>query len=302
MRCCTSGDDYVYVILPYFNFCGYTKRRQLFIDFIQRMKMSCHVRIVIVEATSAKPLPTFSCIYNHIKVKAKHPIWVKESLINIGIDSLPDSWKYVAWIDADITFQNKTWAEETIEELQTYDVVQLFQDVAYLGPRDEVIKMDKSFGYMHRESNHSLHKTDKYGFWHPGFAWACTRRAWKTMGKLLDWAPLGSADRHMATAFVGKVDVSAPRTIHENYKALLLDFEKSAKTLRLSYIPGRIVHHWHGSLENRKYRERWNILVHHAFDPLKDVEYCNGVLQLTQKGQRMEADMGNYFLERKEDE
>jgi hypothetical protein len=295
---CLFPKKELYVIVPYFNFCGFDNRYRLFIEFIQRLK---GVHIVIVEATSPKPLPKLG-VFKHIRVESPKCLWIKESLINIGIKSLPPKWKYVAWIDADLTFVNKNWHLDTVKALETNDIVQLFDEAIYLGPHGDRTKTERGFGYMHATSGKPLHKTDKYGFWHPGFAWACTESAWMTMGGLLDWAPLGSADRHMALSLVNKVDWSYPGNIHENYKIILSVFQMRCRNLKLSYVPGNILHHWHGSLENRKYRERWDILTKHKFDPMRDVEYRNGVLHLTDEGSRMQKDLDRYFIERREDQ
>ena len=44
-------DDYLYIILPYFNFTNSKKRYQLFIEFINRLKHIKNIRIIISEAT-----------------------------------------------------------------------------------------------------------------------------------------------------------------------------------------------------------------------------------------------------------
>jgi hypothetical protein len=290
----------MYVILPYFNFCGFNKRKQLFLEFIERMK-KYPVRIVIVSTGGLSEL----ClpVFKHIEVGYKDQVWVKENLINIAIRRLPSNWKYVAWIDADITFLNENWVEDTIEQLKTCDVVQMFQTAVNLGPDEEAMKIDKSFGYMHAKSGNEYSRTDKYGFWHPGYAWACTKKAYQKMGGLLDWAILGSGDRHMALALIGKVEWSAPGNIEFNYLQLLQKFQKACKGLKLSYTPGTILHHWHGSLENRKYKERWDILTSNKYDPVRDLDYTNkGLIYLNFRGERLKDDIFRYFQERKEDE
>ncbi|NBX51947.1 hypothetical protein EBT25_18915, partial [bacterium] len=299
MKCCwTDQEPPLYVILPYFNFCGFRTRKRLFEDFVNRYKDTPGVRFVVVEASPLPKLP----VWKQIKVQTKHVLWLKENLINIGAAHLPPDWKYIAWIDADILFLNADWVDDTKEALEFFDVVQLFQSAVNLGPRGETIKVDKSFGYMHSQSGTPYVLSDKYGFWHPGYAWACTRKAWNTMGGLVDWAILGSADRHMALAWIGKSELSRPGTIHENYKKLLADFEEECKGFRVGNINGTILHEWHGSLANRKYKERWNILTQNNFDPVTDLGLSKGgVIQLTKMGVRMETEMKKYFQERFED-
>jgi hypothetical protein len=41
----------------------------------------------------------------HIRLVAPSIIWLKENLINIAIQSLPQNIEYVAWLDADIEFE-----------------------------------------------------------------------------------------------------------------------------------------------------------------------------------------------------
>ena len=106
----------------------------------------------------------------------------------------------------------------------------------------------------------------------------------------------------MAMAMAGIVDMSYPRGIHATYKKLLDEFECRCEHLKLGYVHGTIVHKWHGSLENRKYKERWQIIVGHMYNPSKDIEFTEeGVIKFTPFGNRMEKDIMKYFLERKED-
>jgi hypothetical protein len=299
-QCFKPDSEPLYVILPYFNFCGFKNRRRLFEEFTSRIKQN-GIRVVVVEAIGPCHLAELD-VWKHVKVATNGHLWIKENLINIGERYLPPDWKYLSWIDADIHFLNENWVQETKEALEFFDVLQLFQSAVNMGPRGEVIKVDKSFGYMHSRSGTSYTVTDKYGFWHPGYAWACTRRAWDKMGGLIDWAILGSADRHMALAWIGKSELSRPGNINENYKKLISDFEAECKGFKLGNIDGTILHEWHGSLENRKYRERWSILSTHNFDPLIDIGLTNeGVLKLTNSGQKLKKDLTDYFYGRKED-
>lgn len=301
MACFGPQQDALYVILPYFNYCGFRTRRQLFIDFVERYKNHNRIKILISESIGPAPLPRLG-VFKHLKIRSHSPLWIKENLINLAIKDLPEDWKYMAWIDADIVFMNADWVKEVIDELQVADFVHLWQTAVNLGQFGEAIKIDKSFGYMHAKSGTAYNPTDKYGFWHPGYAWAARRSAIDHLGGLIDWAILGSADRHMALALIGKVLSSAPGTIHNSYKAMLLVFQEACKDLKLSYIPGTIMHLYHGRLEDRKYKERWEILTKNQFDPATDVVFSpQGVLALTKKGERLSQKLSDYFVDRKED-
>ena len=302
MECCgLRKDSPLYVILPYFNYCGFKSRRRLFIQCVERLRNTPGVRVVVSEALGPARLPKLDVV--HFIFPVHDQVWLKENLINIVVPKLPADWLYLAWIDADLTFMNKNWVQDTINRLREDDVVQLFQTVVNMGPNGEALKIDKGFGYMYRASGTKYSKTDKYGFWHPGYAWACKRWAWERMGGLIDWAILGSADRHMALAWIQRAADSCPGNINKNYKILLNIFEDRCKSFRIGFVPGTLLHHWHGSLANRKYRERWQILTKHDFDPAADLETDErGMTHLSQKGKRLEKDILEYFQERKEDE
>lgn len=295
--CILQDPDTLHVILPYFNYCGFDSRRTLFIQFIDRLQRVSGITLTVVEV--GEDLPRLK-VKNHIRLKQKNFVWIKENLINIGISSLPDNWRNVAWIDADISFVNSNWVKETKAELRRNDIVQMFQSAINLGPDGETIKVDKGFAYMYKTVPYVT--SDKYGHWHPGYAWAMTHRAWNKMGKLIEWAILGSADRHMAMAWIGKAHDSYPGGIHPSYKALIEKYQEDCKGVKISYVSGTILHHWHGSLENRRYKQRWTILVDNKFDPLRDVGIDDfGMLCLTNSGRRLELELIKYFQGRKED-
>jgi hypothetical protein len=304
-----EDDRNLYVILPYFNYCGYQSRKRLFLDFVDRIKGRANVRIVIAEAREASK-ETFDLprdldgVYLHVRIVTRHRIWIKECLVNVAARKLPKDWQYVAWIDADLTFLNPAWVQNTIQRLKSHDVVQMFHQCVNLGPEGEVFKIDTAFMYMRERSGKPYHKAAKYGFWHPGYAWACNRKAFDQMNGLVDWAILGSGDRHMALALIGLVEHSHPGNIHGEYARLLREFQDRCKGLQSTFVPGTIVHHFHGNLADRKYQERWSLLTRpgDAYDPSSDiVRNAHGVVQLTPKGARLQERFSDYFLGRNED-
>ena len=301
LRVQSLRDCPLYVILPYFNFVGFKRRRDLFIQFVERYAKTPGLRLVVSEALGPAPLPRLP-VHKHITFQTDSHVWIKENLINMAVKSLPKYWKYMAWIDADLEFLNTNWVEDTIKELQDADVVQMWHTAVNLGPHEEALKIDKSFAYMFVGSGTPWTQTDKYGFWHPGYAWACTRHAFTKMGGLPDWAILGSGDRHLAMSLAGLGQTSCPGTIHENYKMMLRLYERSLKNFKVSWVDGTIIHFWHGSFADRRYKERWDILIKNAFDPFEDIGYTDeGIVQLTEKGRRFEKFLDDYFTGRRED-
>lgn len=307
MGACASKERYLYVIIPHFNFCRYNNRKRLLLEFVERMKHVKGVRLVVSEGRllgDEYDLPNkIPGVYKHLRYTYDNIFWLKENLINLAVKELPDDWDCMSWIDADLTFVNENWVADTFKSFEKYDVVYLWETCVNLGEKgDAVDKPDKSFGYMHIESGKAYHPKAKYGFWHPGYAVGCTRKAYEKMSGLLDFAILGSGDRHMALALIGRVEWSAPGNIHEGYLIRLKAFQERCKGLKLGYVPGTIIHHWHGNKADRKYVERWDILTKGKYNPQTDIKRNHhGQIYLTQDGIRLQSPIKEYFQGRLED-
>jgi hypothetical protein len=304
------GLDKFWVIAVISNPQRYKSRYNLYEKFKASMEVA-GVNLLTVEiALGQRPFElTEENNPNHVQLRTNNELWHKEQMINIGISRLPQDWEYVAWIDADVEFCRQDWAAETVEQLQHYDVVQLFQSAIDLGPEGEVITVFNGFvhSWMNEPNiNNPLLARGKYGlYWHPGFAWAATRKAINDLGGLIDWAILGSADHHMAWAFIGKVADKLPKNIAPAYKRELETWQLRAThhiKQNIGYVPGTIYHHFHGKKKNRKYVERWDILLKHDFNPDKDLKRdWQGLWQFTEEGLRLRNDIRNYFRQRNED-
>lgn len=298
-------DDFLYVIGVISNPMRFNIRYKLFNEFCERMNTCPKVKLITVELQQGKR----DFITNaDIQLRSNSELWEKENLINIACRFLPKTWNYMAWIDTDIEFQNKNWVDETIEQLQLYSVIQLFQHCVDLGPKGETMNVHTSFSSLvvNREemNNYTKHKYYKNG--HTGYAWAITRKAFNDIGGLMDFCILGSADAHMALAFIGEVKKSLHPKLHPNYKKLCIVFEERCdKHIRqnIGYVKGTILHHWHGSKSSRQYSERWNILIDNNFDPIFDIKHAyNGVLILEDGKPKLRDDIRLYFNQRNEDE
>jgi len=244
---------------------------------------------------------------NHLQIRShKPPIWHKENMINIAVKKLlPNDWKAFAWIDADIEFENVTWAKDTLKILNgSKDIVQLFSHCVDMDENKLALNIFGSFGYQYCKKN--AYGTKNFNYWHPGFAWACTRRAYERMGGLFDKGILGSGDNMMAMSFINKAEKCFQTTNYaKGYEDALYEFQDRCQSLRLGYIPGVIRHYFHGAKSNRKYTERWKILEKHLFDPKVHIEYDQslyGLIVTTDScPSELLSDIFNYFNERDED-
>ena len=113
LRVQSPRDCPLYVVLPYFNFAGFKRRRDLFIQFVERYAKTPGIRLVVSEALGPAPLPRLP-VWAHMKFRTDSRVWIKENLINTAVKSLPSDWATMAWIDADLEFLNKNWVRDNI--------------------------------------------------------------------------------------------------------------------------------------------------------------------------------------------
>lgn len=342
-----------YVVAVVSNPIRYQRRWHLFREFLDHMK-DAGAKVLIVEQAFGRREPQINTDWKHMdddtttfvdvnqngiddrfeicppKLEHKHnpfhltvrtnaELWHKENLINIGIQHLTKirpKWKYVAWIDADIIFQRRDIILETAQQLQHYDIVQMFSHVVDMGPMYQPINSYNGFMYSWFQNdfqppigpgNGGYYSYEK-GFWHPGYAWAATRSAMERIS-LFDKAILGAGDHHMALCLIGKGAKSLPGNISKGYRNAVMAWQDIAQheiKKNIGYVPGLITHNWHGNKKNRKYVERWKIITDCNFDPTKDLIRDNqGMYRLNmsygERSIRLRDKIRQYFRQRNED-
>lgn len=225
-------------------------------------------------------------------------IWLKEALINLGVRSLPHEWKYVAWIDADILFQRRDFAIETIHALQHHRVVQPWSHAVDLGPDGAPVEnewgttLDRGFaaawvagdidepreGYgIGQKQSRWLIPSKEQKDWrqHYGFAWATRRDVWDGIGGMPDWLITGAADFFMAYAFAGQIPPTSDYTSPGCERRLRSFARKCDEHVRqdIGVVPGLIHHGWHGKKVRRNYMVRKDLIIESGYDPDVDLTY-----------------------------
>lgn len=244
----------------------------------------------------------------HLQLRAhdQQELWLKENSLNLLIERLPSDWKYVAWIDADVSFARPDWSQETMHLLQHYSFLQMFSQAQDYNVNYESSMIIPGFVYGRGLTSQQsiagkIKETYYYGMakiagekkWlyrHPGFCWAARREALDKVGGLIDWAILGAGDFLMAHALFGQIEEG--KTINAGYskayKELCYNWQDRAlKHIRMNvgYMPGLVHHYFHGRKEDRKYNSRWKLLVETKFDPLTDIKRdTSGLWQLHDDG------------------
>jgi hypothetical protein len=232
-----------------------------------------------------------------IAATSRNLLWQKEALLNWAISRLPDEFDQVAWIDADFLFLNPDWAAQTAALLQELPVVQLFEHVHDLDAGGRVTRVLPSVALQRREGN--------AGFGRPGGAWAARRELLARHG-LYEREVLGGGDCRWADACLGVFDghITTLATPALNAHAAAWTAGVWGDVLgRVGCVPGDLVHLRHGSVENRQYVSRAEILRDEAFDPVRDVRSAEtGLLQWASRKPTLHGRVAEYFLGRREDE
>lgn len=299
----------------------FSSRYKLFKQFQQHMADLGAKMIVVEQAFGTRPFEiTNRNNPRHVQVRTQHELWLKENMINLGVNYLtqldPD-WEYVAWIDGDVNFQRNDIIEETCHQLQHYDFVQMFSHAIDMGPDMNPLKIQNGFMWSYINNGcmppqgcgHGGYYGGQRGqFWHPGFAWAARRRVFEKIN-LFDKAILGAGDHHMALAMIGQAERSYPKGLTKEYREAVMNWQGVVEchcNRNVGYVPGTLTHYWHGTKANRKYSERWKILIDNKFNPTTDITRdSQGLYRLNDyqapRYIRLRDDIRAYFRQRQED-
>jgi len=302
----------LHVVVPIFNPMRFISRYTLFHEFVKRAEADGATVWVVELAYGARPFEvTEEDNPHHVQIRSDHELWHKEAMINIGFSKLPRDWEYAAWIDADVLFVNPSWVQETIHQLQHFCIVQMFHTAHDLDSNGFITNKFVGFpaSVMENDGHIPIKNYYYYGYgvkgkFHPGYAWAIRREAWNTIGGLIDINIVGGGDHQMAFGFYGSIEKAIPFQSSFAYKHVLNSWQNNALKLNknIGFIPGTLLHYWHGKKVDRGYFDRWQILAKNKFDPITDLKRdWQGLWMLNGDKPRLRDDLIKYFRTRQED-
>lgn len=289
-------EENLHVITVLSNPAQFKRRYELAIQFINRMNSEKNVILYVVELTYGNQhhKVTDSTNPRHLQLRCDIPLWHKENLINIGVRKLlPPDWKAMAWIDADIEFEDPHWAINTLKVLNgTRDIVQLFSILNDMRKKyEEGMSISRSRFSKLEISN----QEDGVN----GFAWACSRKAYDQLGGLYDYAIIGGAD-----SIISHLDTQIKNNKYsDNMFETITNYNNRSIGLKMGYIPGTIYHYFHGDRMTRMYDIRHNILKNNNYSPLEHLYYReDGLLIPTETcPQKLLELINSYFFSRNDD-
>ena len=180
-----------------------------------------------------------------VRGDSRHVLWQKERLLNLTISALPEDVDAVAWLDADLIWFNRNWAEEARQLLERYNAVQLFE---------YVVDTDREGRLGRRSPGHVYAKTHGLGYGRPGGAWAARREA--IAGGLYDRHAIGGGDSAMLLAWEGRKELPQSLQYGTAWQAHYRDWAVRNYDLvrsSLACVGGDAVHLYHGTRQNRQY-------------------------------------------------
>lgn len=298
------------IVTSYFNPCGFKVRAENFERYVASIR-EADIPLVIVEAffEGGERLPAS---HRTLQVPARDVMWHKERLLDVGTGWLPPECTKVAWVDADVLFENADWAVETSALLERAMVVQPFERAVRMSrghveprPDDDVFESFASM-FVHQPETLAHAKFELHG--HTGFAWAARRDVMAQHG-FYDACIAGSGDHLMAHAFAGDAESRCVARIVGTGGPHRQHFRRWSKKIhasvgaRLEFTPGRLLHLWHGTIANRRYAQRNKELYDLAFDPRTDLQISQtGCWEWASDKPELHAWARRYFEERREDE
>lgn len=318
--------SHFYVVTPITNSARYKRRYELYWRFAEMIESTGVKLITVEQAFGHRPfMVTEPGNPYHIQVRSHEELWLKENMINIGIQHIlrldPDA-REVAWIDADCfpMIPCIEWLEEIWHALQHYEFVQCWEWLLNLGPQNEPLtgKPESSFMATYRKYGFQVppkkQKRSDNGynyssFGHTGLAWAANVDAISKVGGLLDVCILGSGDWHMAHALVGMVrEWSGEFSQLHEYQKYILEWENRCERWikrDVGMVPVTMGHWFHGDFINRGYGTRGQITIENEYNPHTDIKKdCHGLYQLETwepRQIRMRDLIRAYFSARHED-
>lgn len=233
-------------------------------------------------------------IDDSIKIKANlnNVLWQKERCLNIAIDTLPDHTKYIAWIDTDIVFHNPQFLQDTLDALEKFPVVQMFEKCMEFPTTNS----------MHNNISIGKKIADNLDIKHPaiGFCWAFHKDI-LINNKLYDFDPVGNSDVLQLLVWLGLWNHKSIIDLNYQYRKefLLWAWDSYEKVqANIGYVPGIVEHLYHGHINNRKYLSRNRLLTKNNFIPSKHLTIDKNLLYAIDN-LSLRDDIYQYFIDRK---
>lgn len=311
-----SENSSLWAITCYFNPVGWERRLWTYRQF----RISLGVPLLTVELGFQGRLDLHEEDADKlIQIPDGAVLWQKERLLNLAVSALPDHCQQVAWLDCDVLFEREAWPSLTKAALEDAPLVQLFQQVHYLGKEwqpghplpSAIIRSRPSLasgvaaGLPVGECLIHPSPQQRPGTYANGMAWAARRDLLDRHG-VYDASIIGGGDRAISCAAYGCFDHIVQWHYlnghqHAHYLRWAQPFHADCQG-KVGVLDTDIFHLWHGDATARGLGSRHEGLSHHDFDPDTDIaKDGRGGWRWASDKPELHRFMREYFASRRED-
>ena len=289
------------ILTTHFNVAGY--RRPLHNYWRWRYGLGCLVEnLVTVELSFDGQFRIPDAI--HLQGTEQNILWQKEALLAIALKRLSPQVDVVIWCDCDILFENPSWALETCQMIQSgeYGFVQPFRNIYYENGKGEIDFAVK--GSVHEYL--TLPPEEPFRHNGPGMCGAAARDILDTIGFPLHNVG-GAGDRIMMDGLVGIQELPQGclqkcfRCDQASVREWCRLAQSAMRGRKFGHLPGDIRHLFHGTIQNRQYIERNQVLLKHHYGPGDVIADEQGLLSWNSEKPELHREIVDYFVNRNED-
>ena len=204
--------DDLWVVTTYYNPARYQTKRANYERFAAPIR-AAGIPFVTIECAFGDEAFELGAGPNVIQVRGRDVMWMKERLINLAISQLPPHVTKIAWLDADILFENPAWAVRTAELLDRYPLTQPHDRVGRMVQAHLTVSGRSRRGFACQiQRRPESAQLSSAGHGQPGIAWAARRDLIARHG-LYDAAILDGGDELFAHAAGGGLNSRCVRGI-----------------------------------------------------------------------------------------
>lgn len=312
VRATVRGDSSFWAVTSYFNPFGYRRRRENFRNFRREL----NVPLVAVELSYDGNFELGDDDAEiMVRLRGRDVMWQKERLLHAALEVLPESCRYVAFLDCDVVFADADWAGRTRDMLDEFALVQPFSQVHWM-PREwkpggeavapaVVLRAPARMIAGGMSVDECLGSPPVHIGCASGFAWAAKRELLDRFG-LYDACIIGGGDSALLRAAHGHFDDTVRQQLMnqargDHYRAWAEPFYEAVRS-SVGSVDGDLLHLWHGAREDRRYYDRYLQFEAFQFDPGTDIAVDeNGVWRWNTEKAAMHDYVRSYFHARRED-
>lgn len=252
----------------------------------------------------------------YLELRTNSEIWHKENALNLLTHIVKED--AIAFIDADIFFTRPNWVNETLRQLEHYQVVQMFSHIQNLdslynptrSPREgyyyQYKRDGKPVGGITFKLDSRISK-DKLSD-APGGAIAFRKETLSRLGGLIDWCIMGAADFYIAAGLINGLtqDLMDEEDFTDDYDRMCTTWgDRATKVVNgnVGYVSGLAYHYWHGNQYTRKFIRHKKPLQEYLYTPSYDlIPNSQGLYELSDRSSALRDAIRSYLRSRDEDQ